>query len=89
MKKDLGDGGLRSILIQIETAPNRERALYAARNGTKYGPQFRKFLDEMLLDLGLCDWENEEITWKGIEKRVKNVEDIERALEKLKEEAEE
>lgn len=53
LREQLKDGGLRNILLSIDTAPDREKALHHAKNGCKVGFAFRKFLDRLLMDAGL------------------------------------
>ncbi|GMI04853.1 hypothetical protein TrVE_jg13375 [Triparma verrucosa] len=64
LKEKLKSSGLRSLLLQIETSPNRAETLKHVKNGSKYGEQFRVFIDEMLIDLKLAGIEEGRVVWK-------------------------
>ncbi|GMI31479.1 hypothetical protein TrCOL_g1838 [Triparma columacea] len=55
LKGELADAGLRHLLLAIETAPDRGKALHAALNGEKYGPRLKGFVDRMLVEAGVLE----------------------------------
>ena len=65
LKEKLKSGGLRSLLLQIETASNRVETLKLVKEGSKYGEQFRVFLDEMLISLKLASVRDGRVVWIG------------------------